>query len=132
MIEVATILWSLFLERLSLIFCPFFLMFNISDEGKVLSWGHGGHGQLGNSSVQNQKTPTVVKALTDERVIYIACGGSSSAAITGKMILVFFATALLGLKKFSALKVIDVLHSILHSLRVFRMRYSRSHKLTCI
>ncbi|XP_062026941.1 RCC1 domain-containing protein RUG3, mitochondrial isoform X1 [Rosa rugosa] len=54
----------------------------LTDEGKVLSWGHGGHGQLGNSSVQNQKTPTVVKALTDERVIYIACGGSSSAAIT--------------------------------------------------
>lgn len=89
---MATILWSLFLESLSLIFGPVFLMFIISDEGKVLSWGHGGHGQLGNSSVQNQKTPTVVKALTDERVIYIACGGSSSAAITGKMMPVFFGT----------------------------------------
>ncbi|CAN6701658.1 unnamed protein product [Malus baccata var. baccata] len=56
----------------------------LTDEGKVLSWGHGGHGQLGNSSLQSQKTPTVVEALTDERVIYIACGGSSSAAITDK------------------------------------------------
>lgn len=56
----------------------------LTGEGKVLSWGHGGHGQLGNSSIQSQKTPTVVEALTDERVIYIACGGSSSAAITDK------------------------------------------------
>lgn len=60
----------------------------------MLSWGHGGHGQLGNSSIQSQKTPTVVEALTDERVIYIACGGSSSAAITGKMILVFSDTVI--------------------------------------
>lgn len=84
---MVTILWSLYFESLSLIFGLSFLF--ISDEGKVLSWGHGGHGQLGNSSVQNQKTPTTVKALTDERVIYIACGGSSSAAITGKMMPVF-------------------------------------------
>ncbi|CAN6707832.1 unnamed protein product [Malus baccata var. baccata] len=56
----------------------------LTDEGKVLSWGHGGHGQLGNSSLQSQKTPTVVEALTDGCVIYIACGGSSSAAITDK------------------------------------------------
>ncbi|KAF6136622.1 hypothetical protein GIB67_016078 [Kingdonia uniflora] len=56
----------------------------LTDEGKVMSWGHGGHGQLGNSSIQNQKVPLAVEALTEERVVYIACGGSSSAAITGK------------------------------------------------
>lgn len=54
------------------------------DEGKVLSWGHGGHGQLGHSSIENKKIPTVIEALADERVVYIACGGSSSAAITSK------------------------------------------------
>ncbi|TQD79558.1 hypothetical protein C1H46_034918 [Malus baccata] len=59
-------------------------LWNWGDEGKVLSWGHGGHGQLGNSSLQSQKTPTAVEALTDGCVIYIACGGSSSAAITDK------------------------------------------------
>ena len=56
----------------------------ISDEGKVLSWGHGGHGQLGHSSIQNQKIPLIIEALADKRVVYIACEGSSSAAITGK------------------------------------------------
>ncbi|XVF81647.1 hypothetical protein PTKIN_Ptkin15bG0172000 [Pterospermum kingtungense] len=54
----------------------------LTDEGKVLSWGHGGHGQLGHSSIQNQKIPALIDALADKRVVYIACGGSSSAAIT--------------------------------------------------
>uniref|UniRef100_A0A5B7CA60 Putative E3 ubiquitin-protein ligase HERC2 n=1 Tax=Davidia involucrata TaxID=16924 RepID=A0A5B7CA60_DAVIN len=54
----------------------------LTEAGKVLSWGHGGHGQLGHSSIQNQKIPVIIEALADERVIYIACGGSSSAAIT--------------------------------------------------
>lgn len=54
----------------------------LTDEGRVLSWGHGGHGQLGHSSLENQKIPAVIKALADQRVIYIACGGSTSAAVT--------------------------------------------------
>lgn len=56
----------------------------ISDEGKVLSWGYGGCGQLGHSSTENQEVPLVIEALADEHIVYIACGGSSSAAVTGK------------------------------------------------
>ncbi|KAJ0028523.1 hypothetical protein Pint_36681 [Pistacia integerrima] len=56
----------------------------LTDEGKVLSWGYGGHGQLGHSSTENQKVPVVIEALAYECVVYIACGGSSSAAITDK------------------------------------------------
>lgn len=70
-----------------LIFGTTFLTVQILDEGKVLSWGHGGHGQLGHSSLQNQKIPAVIEALADERVVYIACGGSSSAAITSKILI---------------------------------------------
>lgn len=62
----------------------------ILDEGKVLSWGHGGHGQLGHSSIQNQKVPATIEALADKRVVYIACGGSSSAAITGMSCICFW------------------------------------------
>lgn len=51
----------------------------------VFSWGHGGHGQLGHSSIQNQKIPLAIESLADQRVVYIACGGSSSAAVTGKI-----------------------------------------------
>ncbi|TKY66234.1 E3 ubiquitin-protein ligase HERC1 [Spatholobus suberectus] len=54
----------------------------LSDDGKVLSWGHGGQGQLGHGSVQNQKIPAGVEALAHEHIIYISCGGSSSAAVT--------------------------------------------------
>ncbi|KAE9453581.1 hypothetical protein C3L33_14545, partial [Rhododendron williamsianum] len=56
----------------------------LTDDGKVLSWGHGGHGQLGHYSTQNQKIPVPIEGLADERVTHIACGGSSSAAITDK------------------------------------------------
>lgn len=49
----------------------------------MLSWGHGGQGQLGHGSVQNQKIPAVVEALSQEDIVYITCGGSSSAALTG-------------------------------------------------
>lgn len=54
----------------------------LTDDGKVLSWGHGGQGQLGHGSVHNQKIPAVVEALAHEHIIYISCGGSSSAAVT--------------------------------------------------
>nr|GLL47867.1 ultraviolet-B receptor UVR8 isoform X1 [Ipomoea trifida] len=54
----------------------------LTDKGEVFSWGHGGHGQLGHSSIQNQKVPVRIEALANERVTYISCGGSSSAAVT--------------------------------------------------
>jgi alpha-tubulin suppressor-like RCC1 family protein len=54
----------------------------LTDSGKVVSWGHGGHGQLGHSTLQNQPIPLIIESLTDESVVYIACGGSSSAAVT--------------------------------------------------
>ncbi|XXG73401.1 hypothetical protein AAC387_Pa07g2324 [Persea americana] len=56
----------------------------LTDQGKVFSWGHGGHGQLGHSSIQNQKVPVIIEALADEHAVHVACGGSSSAAITDK------------------------------------------------
>ncbi|KAI3719130.1 hypothetical protein L6452_20024 [Arctium lappa] len=56
----------------------------LTDEGRVLSWGYGGHGQLGHFSTQNQPVPSVIESLASEKVVYIACGGSSSAAVTDK------------------------------------------------
>lgn len=56
----------------------------------MLSWGHGGHGQLGNASLRNQKVPTEIEALADKKIVFIACGGSSSAAITGKNVMILF------------------------------------------
>ncbi|KAF7060663.1 hypothetical protein CFC21_067437 [Triticum aestivum] len=56
----------------------------LTDEGEVLSWGHGGHGQLGHPTIQNHRVPLAIKALSEERIVYIACGGSTSAAISEK------------------------------------------------
>ncbi|KAH7521117.1 hypothetical protein JRO89_XSUnG0110100 [Xanthoceras sorbifolium] len=70
--------------RIIQIACGGYHSLALTDEGKVLSWGYGGHGQLGHSSTLNQKIPVMIEALADDHVIYIACGGSSSAAITGK------------------------------------------------
>ncbi|KAG8050310.1 hypothetical protein GUJ93_ZPchr0009g1658 [Zizania palustris] len=56
----------------------------LTDEGVVLSWGHGGHGQLGHPTLQNHRVPLAIKALSEERIVYIACGGSTSAAISEK------------------------------------------------
>ncbi|KAL1359687.1 hypothetical protein HN51_005013 [Arachis hypogaea] len=54
----------------------------LTDDGNVLSWGHGGHGQLGHGSLHSQKIPTVVEALGEDHIIYISCGASSAAAVT--------------------------------------------------
>lgn len=68
--------------RIIQIACGGYHSLALTDKGKVLSWGFGGHGQLGHSSFENQKIPVMVEALADEHVVYIASGGSSSAAVT--------------------------------------------------
>ncbi|CAM6118309.1 unnamed protein product [Calypogeia fissa] len=54
----------------------------LTDDGQMLTWGHGGHGQLGHGSLQNGRVPSVVEALANERVVSISCGSSWTAAIT--------------------------------------------------
>ncbi|XP_010522423.1 PREDICTED: ultraviolet-B receptor UVR8 [Tarenaya hassleriana] len=68
--------------RITQIACGGYHSLALTEEGRVLSWGHGGHGQLGNSSLENQRVPTEIKALADKKTVFIASGGSSSAAIT--------------------------------------------------
>ncbi|XP_021728032.1 ultraviolet-B receptor UVR8-like [Chenopodium quinoa] len=68
--------------RIVQIACGGYHSLALTEGGKVLSWGHGGHGQLGHTSIQNQKVPTMIEALADECVTSIACGGSASAAVT--------------------------------------------------
>ena len=51
-----------------------------------MSWGHGANGQLGHSSLDDTKVPTEIEALADKRVVYVACGGSTSAAVTGETV----------------------------------------------
>ncbi|XP_077244394.1 regulator of chromosome condensation (RCC1) family protein isoform X2 [Tasmannia lanceolata] len=68
--------------RIIQIACGGYHSLALTDDGKVLSWGHGGHGQLGKHPLQSGKVPVVIEALAEEHVVQIACGGSSSAAVT--------------------------------------------------
>lgn len=54
----------------------------LTDDGRVLTWGRGGDGQLGHGSWSNGRIPKVVEALAHLRVVYITCGSFSTAAIT--------------------------------------------------
>lgn len=54
-----------------------------AEDGKVLTWGHGGHGQLGHGDLVNTKTPKVVEALEGQRAVSVACGGAWTTAVTG-------------------------------------------------
>lgn len=49
----------------------------------MLTWGHGGHGQLGHGDLANVKTPKVVEALEGQRAVSVACGGAWTTAVTG-------------------------------------------------
>ena len=48
----------------------------LAEDGKVLTWGHGGHGQLGHGDLANAKTvtPKVVEALEGQQAVSVACG----------------------------------------------------------
>lgn len=54
----------------------------ITETGKLYTWGHNQHGQLGNGNTYNRTTPTLIDSFNGEKVIAISLGGYTSAAIT--------------------------------------------------
>ncbi|XP_044510987.1 PH, RCC1 and FYVE domains-containing protein 1-like isoform X2 [Mangifera indica] len=53
----------------------------LTTRNEVYTWGKGANGRLGHGDVEDRKTPTLVEALKDRHVKYIACGSNYSAAI---------------------------------------------------
>ncbi|KAE9589092.1 hypothetical protein Lal_00000452 [Lupinus albus] len=53
----------------------------LTSKNEVYTWGKGANGRLGHEDVEDRKTPTLVEALKDRHVKYIACGSNYSAAI---------------------------------------------------
>ena len=51
-------------------------------DGEVYSWGEGDDGKLGHGNKTSCDRPRVIEALRGKDIIYIACGGAHSAAIT--------------------------------------------------
>lgn len=67
---------------------------------------------MGHPSVQNQKVPLGIEALAQEHVVHIACGGSTSAAVTGKNSVFHFFLTL------SAFLHLFMFHDVLYKLEV--------------
>ncbi|XP_016433671.2 PH, RCC1 and FYVE domains-containing protein 1 [Nicotiana tabacum] len=53
----------------------------LTSKNEVYTWGKGANGRLGHGDVEDRKSPTLVEALKDRHVKYIACGSNYSAAI---------------------------------------------------
>lgn len=53
----------------------------LTSKNEVYTWGKGANGRLGHGDVEDRKTPTLVEALKDRNVRYIACGSNYTAAI---------------------------------------------------
>jgi X-linked retinitis pigmentosa GTPase regulator len=54
----------------------------VTETGHVVSWGWGSDGQLGNGNKDDQMIPTLVKALSTQRVIAVSCGYYHTAVVT--------------------------------------------------
>ncbi|XP_042515306.1 PH, RCC1 and FYVE domains-containing protein 1-like [Macadamia integrifolia] len=53
----------------------------LTSRNEVYTWGKGANGRLGHGDIEDRKTPTLVEALKDRHVKYIACGSTFTAAI---------------------------------------------------
>ncbi|KAK4788782.1 hypothetical protein SAY86_020101 [Trapa natans] len=53
----------------------------LTSRNEVYTWGKGANGRLGHGDLEDRKAPTLVEALKDRHVKYIACGSNYTAAI---------------------------------------------------
>jgi len=68
-------------ESVEEIACGAYHVAVLTCKNEVYTWGKGANGRLGHGDVEDRKTPTLVEALKDRHVKYIACGSNYSAAI---------------------------------------------------
>ncbi|GAA0146147.1 guanyl-nucleotide exchange factor [Lithospermum erythrorhizon] len=53
----------------------------LTSKNEVFTWGKGANGRLGHGDIEDRKAPTIVEALKDRHVKFIACGSTYTAAI---------------------------------------------------
>ncbi|XP_018445631.2 PH, RCC1 and FYVE domains-containing protein 1 [Raphanus sativus] len=69
---------SEFVEEIS---CGAYHVAALTSRNEVYTWGKGANGRLGHGDLEDRKLPTLVEALKDRHVKYIACGSNYTAAI---------------------------------------------------
>ncbi|XP_028800342.1 PH, RCC1 and FYVE domains-containing protein 1 [Neltuma alba] len=68
-------------ESVEEIACGAYHVAVLTSKNEVYTWGKGANGRLGHGDIEDRKLPTLVEALKDRHVKYIACGSNYSAAI---------------------------------------------------
>ncbi|KAK4859474.1 hypothetical protein QYF36_008090 [Acer negundo] len=68
-------------ESVDEIACGAYHIVVLTSKNEVYTWGKGANGRLGHGDVEDRKSPTLVEALKDRNVKYIACGSNYSGAI---------------------------------------------------
>ncbi|KAJ7974087.1 Regulator of chromosome condensation (RCC1) family with FYVE zinc finger domain-containing protein [Quillaja saponaria] len=68
-------------ESVEEIACGAYHVAVLTSRNEVYTWGKGANGRLGHGDVEDRKIPTLVEALKDRHVKYIACGSNYTAAI---------------------------------------------------
>ncbi|KAE8100444.1 hypothetical protein FH972_018341 [Carpinus fangiana] len=68
-------------ESVEEIACGAYHVAVLTSRNEVYTWGKGANGRLGHGDVEDRKTPTLVEALKDRHVKYIACGSNYTAAV---------------------------------------------------
>ncbi|XAR62460.1 hypothetical protein NMG60_11017217 [Bertholletia excelsa] len=53
----------------------------LTSKNEVYTWGKGANGRLGHGDTEDRKTPTLVEALKDRHVRFIACGSNYTSAV---------------------------------------------------
>ncbi|CAN8240245.1 unnamed protein product [Cochlearia groenlandica] len=68
-------------ESVEEISCGAYHVAALTSRNEVYTWGKGANGRLGHGDLEDRKVPTLVEALKDRHVKYIACGSNYTAAI---------------------------------------------------
>lgn len=72
---------KLAVESVEEISCGAYHVAVLTSRNEVYTWGKGANGRLGHGDIEDRKTPTLVEALKDRHVKFIACGSNYTAAI---------------------------------------------------
>ncbi|KAK4390954.1 PH, RCC1 and FYVE domains-containing protein 1 [Sesamum angolense] len=68
-------------ESVEEIACGAYHVAVLTSKNEVYTWGKGANGRLGHGDIEDRKTPTLVEALKDRHVKFIACGSNYTSAI---------------------------------------------------
>jgi alpha-tubulin suppressor-like RCC1 family protein len=115
--------------------CGHMHMLALTSERKIFSWGTGKYGQLGLGVKDVSYTPTTIKYLENEDVIFIAAGENNSAAINSKGQLYMWGSGEYGKLGIGSNDSVDIPKKLddilLSNVRIYYVSLGPCHTLCC-